>query len=83
MFFIAEVCDLLIKKRWNLVLQSWRVSMFFEEKEARSIASRSNSLTIFWDRDMRPISLKPVRPEGMQYEQNFPEKWPVAELTNK
>jgi hypothetical protein len=57
--------------------------MFFEEKEARSIASRSNSLTIFWDRDMRPISLKPVRPEGMQYEQNFPEKWPVAELTNK
>jgi hypothetical protein len=33
--------------------------------------------------DMRPVSLEPVGPEGVQREKNFPEKWPVAKLPNK
>ncbi len=33
--------------------------------------------------DMRPVSLEPVEPEGVQCEKNFPEKWPVAKLPNK
>ncbi len=34
-------------------------------------------------RDMRPVSLKPVWLEVQIFENNFPQKWPVAKLTNK
>ncbi len=33
-----------------------------------------------YDTDMRPGS---VGPEGVQREKTFPEKWPVAKLSNK
>ncbi len=32
---------------------------------------------------LRPVSLEPVWPEGVQREKIFPEKWPVAELPKK
>ncbi len=33
--------------------------------------------------DLRPVSLEPVWPEGVQREKFFHEKWPVAELPKK
>jgi hypothetical protein len=33
--------------------------------------------------DIRPVSLEPVGPEGVQREKIFPEKWPVVKLPNK
>jgi len=32
---------------------------------------------------LRPVSLRPVRPEGVQSERVFPEKWPVTKLPKK
>jgi hypothetical protein len=35
------------------------------------------------DTVLRTVSLEPVGPEGVQREQNFPEKWPVDWLSKK
>jgi hypothetical protein len=32
---------------------------------------------------LRPISVEPVRHEGVQSEKKYPEKWPVADLLRK
>jgi hypothetical protein len=35
------------------------------------------------NKDLTPVSLKPVWPEGVQSERIFPKKWPVAKLPKK
>jgi hypothetical protein len=63
----------------NLIEFYKRKNLYYNIQKCLSVCPAINSAPGH-DRDMRPVSLEPEGPDGVQREQNFTEKWPVAEL---